>query len=78
MKCPRCDGYKRIPVPGTDFGETTCPECRGSGVSTPQERCPFCGDRDFDLPGLKWHLSRCDAYIQINIKGDQFRSLPLR
>lgn len=25
--------------------------------------CPFCGEGDFDLPGLKWHLSNgCDDH----------------
>lgn len=25
--------------------------------------CPFCGESDFDLHGLKWHLQNGDATI---------------
>ena len=30
-------------------------------------RCPFCGEEDFDLIGLKTHLDNgdCDAYNEI-------------
>ena len=31
--------------------------------------CPFCGDTEFDLPGLKDHLGhgRCDAYEAVEV-----------
>lgn len=31
--------------------------------------CPFCGERDFDLIGLKYHLENgyCDEYEEIDL-----------
>ena len=29
--------------------------------------CPFCGEKDFDLIGLKYHLSYCEKYLHIDM-----------
>lgn len=33
--------------------------------------CPFCGEKDFDLVGLKYHFERgyCDVYEEIEELG---------
>ncbi len=41
----------------------------GNMPSTPDRQdiiCPFCGEGEFDLPGLKFHYERghCDVYAQ--------------
>jgi len=36
--------------------------------------CPFCGEEDFDLPGLKLHLEAgwCDAYERVERRRTMF------
>ena len=49
---------------------------RGGGEAMPKKEivvsCPFCGEDDFDLIGLKSHLRDCDAYQEIETLGRIF------
>ncbi len=38
--------------------------------------CPFCHEKDFDLPGLKYHFQSgyCDEYSKIDLHKEWSRS----
>ena len=61
--CKACDGR------GLD-----CPDCDGHG--TVLVACPFCGEDDFDLVGLKYHLGRyCTAYADTETAQQEYERL---
>ena len=47
-----------------------CAQCTQNGVDKDNELlcCPFCGEKDFDLEGLKGHLEHLDCEIYNNTK----------
>lgn len=45
-------------------------------VEYPFVKCPFCGEEDFDLPGLKFHFTCCQAYANVETLGHAIFNRP--
>lgn len=68
------------PVLWNDSTDNLCPECavKSERISVENVVCPFCGEGDFDLIGLKMHLTLgwCDKYNAVMLDGDFSETQP--